>query len=621
MAKPDVRVRIAFSDGPYVASPTWTNVTSYVRSINISRGRNDDWTNFDSGSATLVLDNRDRRFDPTYSAGPYYGNLQPRRQVWIDATTNGSTYYEIFRGFIDGWPVNITQAGYDSTVTISCYDVLGLISQEKLPYDWSDSYIRSLNPNRYWRLDDTINPADIPTTAGTLENLKLKDYGSENVPLSPKSVSIPTANRDPLAPGILSKGIMWATGNRYTTHPYDTALTYTTLAGGGSMWYIGQTTNLLWSENGVNGTDLIIVDADYDSATQQLRVRSYSYTTGRYDHTGTVNLTVGVPHHFAFRWTGAGSTSSVNAYVDGVEITLTKAFVAGTLFDYGRGYQFWNLAGQQLVAWRNSAPTAAQLRTIYQLGNNVLTETTAARMTRILNETPIPGAFYGTPASPAGTVAELTVGGAFVGNELQLTSDSEGGELFTARSGVLTMTNRTYFESGNSKTNQATFGVGGIPIGTEISYAWNADNIRNTLDIGWSGGANYTASDTSSVNTYGVMQDSWQTALSTLADVENLASYLVGFGKLPRLVMSAIEVGQAMSAAEWNTVLNLELLDRITVVVDEPVGSDLTQVQLIQQLEHEITPGDWRVRILGSSRWTSYFILDTSTLDGTDLLG
>jgi hypothetical protein len=85
--------------------------------------------------------------------------------------------------------------------------------------------------------------------------------------------------------------------------------------------------------------------------------------------------------------------------------------------------------------------------------------------------------------------------------------------------------------------------------------------------------------------------------------------------------MSAVEVGQALSAAQWNTVLGLELLERITVVVDEPVGSDLSQVQLVQQIEHDITPGDWRTRILGSSRWSSYFILDTSTLDGTDLLG
>lgn len=616
MAKPDVRVRIAFSDGPYVASPTWTNVTSYVRSINISRGRNDDWTNFDSGSATLVLDNRDRRFDPTYSAGPYYGNLQPRRQVWIDATTNGSTYYEIFRGFIDGWPVNITQAGYDSTVTISCYDVLGLVSQEQLPYDWSDAYIRSLNPTNYWKLDDTINPADIPTTAAAVPNFQLRNYGTRTDGLYGTQVSIPTANRDSLAPGILSKTVTWSTF-RYQITTNNTVYD----SGAGAFWFLAPDSNTtLYEEQ--NGLRSLMYS--YDPSTGTLSVlfvggSGVGTLTGRYG-SYSIRLAPATSHHLAWSWTGTSfSNFTLTLLLDGVLVTPTYTNLVNQSGG-GTFIQVWPVK-QQIVTWAGTTLTETQLRTIYQLGNNVLTETTAARMTRILNETPIPGAFYGTPASPAGTVAELTVGGAFVGNELQLTSDSEGGELFTARSGVLTMTNRTYFESGNSKTNQATFGVGGIPIGTEVSYAWNADNIRNTLDIGWSGGANYTASDTSSVNTYGVMQDSWQTALSTLADVQNLASYLVGFGKLPRLVMSAIEVGQAMSAANWNTVLQLELLDRITVIVDEPVGSDLTQVQLIQQLEHEITPGDWRVRILGSSRWTSYFILDTSTLDGTDLLG
>lgn len=618
MAKPTVRVRIGFTDGPYVVAPTWTDVTSYVRNIQTSRGRTDDWQNFGTGNATVVLDNRDRRYDPTYAAGPYYGNLLPRRQIRIDATTDSVTYYNIFRGFIDGWPVNLTNAGFDSTVTITCYDALGLLAQEQCPADWADAYIQTLTPSRYWKLDDTINPANIPSTAGTLTDLKLKDYGADNVPLSPRSVNTPTANGEPIARASQSRSITWTVGNWYTTESNETLSTVS--SGGGSIWWIAQAgSNYLWRENSmypaVSGHFLEII---YNSTTSALTVRSEA--TGNRLYTATVTITLGVAHHFAFRYSGTGSTFTPNIYLDGVELTTVLTSPASTVAQ-PYGMSWLGISAQQIVGWRGTQPTADQLRTIYQLGNNVLTESTSARFDRIRAQTPFSAALCNTPVYPAGTVADLTPGGAYITNELQLTSDSEGGELYVDKSGNVTMTSRTYFETGYSLANQATFGVGGIPIGTEMSYYWTAEGIRNTLEIGWAGDANYTASDADSITAYGVCQDSYDTTLSTLTDVQNLASYLVGFGRLPRLIMSAVEVGQALSAAQWATVLGLELLERITVVVDEPVGSDLSQVQLIQQIEHDITPGDWRTRILGSSRWSSYFILDTSTLDGTDLLG
>ena len=91
-------VEIAFADSPYVVSPTWTDVTSYVRGMEIDRGVNDDWDLVASGSASVTLSNLDRRFDPFNTTGPYYGNLLPRRQIRIRATHGGTTY-DVFRGF------------------------------------------------------------------------------------------------------------------------------------------------------------------------------------------------------------------------------------------------------------------------------------------------------------------------------------------------------------------------------------------------------------------------------------------------------------------------------------------------------------------------------------------
>jgi len=47
------------------------DVTAFVRSVSIRRGRSRELDRFSTGTATVVFNNEDRRFDPLYSAGPY----------------------------------------------------------------------------------------------------------------------------------------------------------------------------------------------------------------------------------------------------------------------------------------------------------------------------------------------------------------------------------------------------------------------------------------------------------------------------------------------------------------------------------------------------------------------
>lgn len=68
MSVPTVIAEIMFD------SPTWTDVSPYVRSATVRRGssRVDSPTlRYEAGTAVLKLDNRDRRFDPTNLMGPY----------------------------------------------------------------------------------------------------------------------------------------------------------------------------------------------------------------------------------------------------------------------------------------------------------------------------------------------------------------------------------------------------------------------------------------------------------------------------------------------------------------------------------------------------------------------
>jgi len=111
------------------------DITSFVRSISTSRGRSRALDRFGTGTATIVLDNRDRRFDPTNTAGPYYNStisvsgVVPSIPIKILATLDGDNTYPVFHGFIDGWQFAYGPAGIgDATATITCSDAFKSLS-------------------------------------------------------------------------------------------------------------------------------------------------------------------------------------------------------------------------------------------------------------------------------------------------------------------------------------------------------------------------------------------------------------------------------------------------------------------------------------------------------------
>ena len=91
---PVLKVEIAFVSNPLDTAPTWVDVTAYVRHANgvdITRGRSDPWSHFMAGHLTLTFANTDRRFDSLYSAGPYFGNLKPGKQIRVTCTWSAVT--------------------------------------------------------------------------------------------------------------------------------------------------------------------------------------------------------------------------------------------------------------------------------------------------------------------------------------------------------------------------------------------------------------------------------------------------------------------------------------------------------------------------------------------------
>ena len=606
MGFPTTQIYIAFNDGPYVASPTWTEVTTYARQINIQRGRKDEQSDFESGNATVVLDNRSRIFDPFYTSGTYYGKLLPRRQIKIEATIS-SVVYPVFRGFIEGWPVSITDAGYDTTVTVQCFDALGLLADEEMPDDISSTYILSLSPRHYWPLDDPVDPEDFATD-------ELRDLGSSPQPLKPLA-TFRTANGPGQAPALPNTSLQVSEGTTSLGWGYvgqEQAATDFSVVG----WY---------STNPQDSTSFFAavyagtsMDFGYFTATSTFRVTTLGETAYTY-YNSILEIDTNVPHHYAVNVNSNGTIDS--AYIDGQALTLVVD--TSGLFNYKRPEWFYTRSGQrqQAAVWFRKL-TATEIKTIYRLGRGLLTEGTIARFNRVIGYTPFPSALTSTPStSYSATLAEISTGGPPVTDELQTISDSEGGNLFVSRNGTLTLTSRSAIFQGTSFTSQATFGGAGISIGTELTYRLDAKNLRNTLAVGYSGDGSLEVSNATSITDYGTAGGSWSTQLSSAQDAETLGNLLVGFSATPAVVIDPLQVNVSASDASWTTILGLELLNRVTLNIVQQVGSTITQSQILQSIEHTITPDRWITTINGSVRFTNVFTIGTSLIGGPDLIG
>ena len=125
----NLTVECAFTSAPY-ATPVWTDVTEYVRSFTTKRGRSSDRDTVQPGTATVVMDNTDRRFTPENMGSPYSPYVVPRKRLRIHISYGATAQTEnIFDGYIDGWPMRFPDKGnVDSIVEVVATDAFKLLS-------------------------------------------------------------------------------------------------------------------------------------------------------------------------------------------------------------------------------------------------------------------------------------------------------------------------------------------------------------------------------------------------------------------------------------------------------------------------------------------------------------
>lgn len=605
---PAVGVFIAWADGPYVASPAWTEVSQYVRAVDIRRGRGDDLQQFPPGGASVTLDNRDRLFDPFNTSGANYANLKPRRQIKIVANWAG-VEYPLFRGFIAGWPVEYTEGGLDSTVTIDCFDLLGLMATETVPVDWANYYTKSLDVRRYWQMNDSA-------TSSVARDQPRSTLTPIDIPFSRTGI-YPGFDKQGMAEGLSGSSLFftYSQGVNFNVPNPVTNATITTWVDFSST----TVTSYATLENYVNNV-FVSFSMQVESTQSRFAVQADNGTTRSiYQYTFPTNK---APFFYAALITAnAGGTPTIQLYRNLQLLTpAVTSTLSGTTYD--RDGVLCAQAQFQEVATFDRLLSVDEITLLYNTHTARLPETTTARMQRITATTSIPAAWQSFPTTPYGNVSEFKSGNGIV-PEMQLVANSEGGPLLVDRAGVLVLKHRYWWSSETrSNTSQMTFtdiGTGVEYDASAVRYRVNADQVRNDVTVQFTGAGSVDVVDSGSVAEIGAASETVSTLLASPSDALTLANLRLSLYASAKLGLDPFLVkGQADPAYNWPRLLALELLDRVTFKRTPATGSAVQRDLLVQSIEHRITPGTWETVVNGSTRYTGWFILGTSLLGSSE---
>jgi len=637
MTLPSIRVEIAFGLGPYdtVAGGDWVDVTDDVFRVTTKRGRSSEFDQFPAGTAQISLYNDSRQWDPLYTAGAHYGELLPNVPIRVVATIS-AVDYPIFRGFVDGWPVEYSEGGYRSEVTIPCTDATKLLAERPLP----DPHVAFLNtfgaPAAWFRMDSTKDQI--------LENVGSK--GRDAIVLAPLDVvaSIVPACVD----GAISMPEQRPAIDEQGSAAYVPILANTENLTEQTSWSIAVTVQ--FAKSGYHGLFSTYLPENPSAAVSlyvtSSGIPSFAIATpgGYLDGSAVSNIQDGRPHRLVL------TRSSIQAilYVDGIaEKTVSNVSATG-YYDAEGGYHQIGISGigdgvttspavvlDELMLFDRglSAAEVTSLDTELLYGYSSA-QVSGDAVTAVLDLIGWPAALRAIdtgenlvrlPINPVGTSA-LSI--------LQNIAKCEGGRLFIGPDGSITFHGRNRFLSETvENTVQYTFtddnrDTTPTDVGVLDATLRIALDDRQTYDaaqITRAGGITQSDEATSTpARTYTA------TGLLLLNDAQalSLAQWYVFRYTTAQARTEAWTIDPEIVPAHWPTVLELDIGHRIKHdLTPGGIGTSINLEQHLEYIAHDIDTDRWLVTLNGSPTdpanyflWASVATADNDHgwRDGTD---
>ena len=206
-------------------------------------------------------------------------------------------------------------------------------------------------------------------------------------------------------------------------------------------------------------------------------------------------------------------------------------------------------------------------------------------------------------------------------NYLQQINTSEQGYLFMSANGTLTFKGRSSVLNPVAGATFNTDGTG-LPYQTLINQ-YGDELLYNYIITQSPAGAVQTTSNATSIALYQAQQYALTDLLnSTTAEVAGLGNYLLGKYQNPVLRFTGLSTQMAaLSSANQNIVLGLDLTSICTVVKNFVTGTPATETQtlIVSGVSHNITPGSHIVTFtFESTDGNQYLTLDNAIFGTLD---
>lgn len=573
---PTLIAQIEFTAG------TWTDVASYVVAVDTRRGTERALDEIQPGSMTVSLRNADRRFDPEYSAGPYFGNLVPDKKIRISATWNAVTY-PVFTGFID----RIIQryAATDSVATFECSDGLARLAVAELPSPWVID-VGSLNPFTWLRVGESGGPYAYDSSGnnhtsayGDLGGVHYKENALAGLIIPDDDGAVkfdPTASYLQINPPAIPTTSSWSMAFLFRLEdpmPF------------GAFQYI------LYPAAGIGSPGLHIYSNDAGKLT--VLVFTPGAVLGAQVSTN-INLATGN------KWdvvVSATSGSTLAIYVNGANVSTTASGTAHTLsavyHAMGQSPQVATTIDEVLLF--NYALSLAQVGVIESAGLGWAGDTPQHRVNRILDAVNWDSGLRNITTEHDDVLAATQLQTSALAHLRAIERTIEG-KLWVTPDGYLRLLGRVEHTVAPYNTSQVTFGEGGGEIHyTRIGdYNLSLEAVYNIIKR-TNGDTTVRVFDAASVAAYRPRTFEVRSLYRTLDYEGILALYRLALYSQPLPYVGEVTINPRDNPTNaWLHALGRDIADRVTYVRrPQHVGSAISRQVFIEGIRHTIRPKSW----------------------------